>query len=106
ESGVASSKHQRGTTMSYYAGIDVSLEASTVCVIDATGKIIREGKVPSGALQVDGSPGDTRHSDVAQAGSEDASRDRDEPARHVAQFRTQGRQGCGRAVRVSHSRAC
>jgi transposase len=33
--------------MNYYAGIDVSLEASTVCVIDATGKIIREGKVAS-----------------------------------------------------------
>src|SRR5215470_11029279 len=33
--------------MNYYAGIDVSLEASSVCVIDATGKIVREGKVAS-----------------------------------------------------------
>src|ERR1700757_3755376 len=40
-------KHQRGTTMNYYAGIDVSLEASSVCVIDANGKIVREGKVAS-----------------------------------------------------------
>jgi transposase len=34
-------------TMDYYAGIDVSLEASSVCIVDASGKIIREGKVAS-----------------------------------------------------------
>jgi transposase len=33
--------------MNYYAGVDVSLEASSVCVIDGTGKIVREGKVAS-----------------------------------------------------------
>jgi transposase len=33
--------------MNYYAGIDVSLEASSVCVIDANGKIMREGKAAS-----------------------------------------------------------
>ena len=33
--------------MNYYAGIDVSLEASSVCVIDGNGKIVREGKVAS-----------------------------------------------------------
>ena len=33
--------------MSYYAGIDVSLEQSSVCVRDAEGKIIREAKVAS-----------------------------------------------------------
>jgi transposase len=33
--------------MNHYAGIDVSLEASSVCVIDANGKIVREGKVAS-----------------------------------------------------------
>lgn len=33
--------------MKQYAGIDVSLEASHVCVVDAEGKIIREGKVLS-----------------------------------------------------------
>src|ERR1700745_2515357 len=47
ESGVASSKHHRGTTMNHYAGVDVSLEVSHVCVVDANGKIIREGKVAS-----------------------------------------------------------
>jgi transposase len=35
------------TTMEHYAGIDVSLECSSVCVVDANGKIIREGKVAS-----------------------------------------------------------
>jgi transposase len=43
----ACSKHHRGTTMDYYAGIDVSLEQSSVCIVDASGKIIREGKVAS-----------------------------------------------------------
>jgi transposase len=33
--------------MEYYAGIDVSLEASSVCVVDASGQIVREGKVAS-----------------------------------------------------------
>ena len=31
----------------YYAGIDVSLERSSVCVVDAAGKIVREAKVAS-----------------------------------------------------------
>jgi transposase len=33
--------------MDQYAGIDVSLKASAVCVMDATGKIVREGTVAS-----------------------------------------------------------
>lgn len=33
--------------MDYYAGIDVSLEQSSVCVVDASGKIVRESKVAS-----------------------------------------------------------
>jgi transposase len=33
--------------MNYYAGIDVSLESSSVCVVDAAGKIVREAKVAS-----------------------------------------------------------
>jgi transposase len=33
--------------MEHYAGIDVSLERSSVCVVDARGRIIREAKVPS-----------------------------------------------------------
>jgi len=41
------SKHHRGTTMEHYAGIDVSLECTSVCVVDASGKIVREGKVVS-----------------------------------------------------------
>jgi transposase len=40
-------KHHRGTTMEHYAGIDVSLELSSVCVVDAAGRIVREAKVPS-----------------------------------------------------------
>jgi len=33
--------------MDHYAGIDVSLECSSVCVVDAKGKIVREAKVAS-----------------------------------------------------------
>ena len=31
--------------MNHYAGIDVSLELSSVCIVDATGKILKEAKV-------------------------------------------------------------
>ncbi len=33
--------------MDYYCGIDVSLEQSSVCVVDAKGRIVREAKVLS-----------------------------------------------------------
>jgi transposase len=33
--------------MEYYAGIDVSLESASLCVVDATGRIVREAKVDS-----------------------------------------------------------
>jgi transposase len=33
--------------MDHYAGIDVSLECSSTCVVDANGKIVREAKVAS-----------------------------------------------------------
>src|SRR5258705_13952094 len=40
-------RHHRGTAMEHYAAIDVSLELSSVCVVDGTGKIVREAKVAS-----------------------------------------------------------
>src|SRR5262249_14781063 len=33
--------------MDYFAGIDVSLETSSICIVDCTGKVFRETKVPS-----------------------------------------------------------
>ena len=33
--------------MEHYAGIDVSLEYSSVCVVDGSGKILREARVAS-----------------------------------------------------------
>jgi hypothetical protein len=36
--------HRGGMAVGYFAGIDVSLEASSVCVVDGTGRIVREGK--------------------------------------------------------------
>ena len=43
--------------MEQYAGIDVSLEASHVCVVDAQGKIVKEAKVAS---EPDGTDGHER----------------------------------------------
>src|ERR1700683_3866863 len=46
--------------MDHYAGIDVSLECSSVCVVDASGKIVREGKVatqPAALIEYFGSLG-------------------------------------------------
>jgi transposase len=33
--------------MDHYAGIDVSLESASVCVVEANGRIVREDKIPS-----------------------------------------------------------
>ena len=33
--------------MEHYAGIDVSLELSSVCIVDAQGKIVKEAKIAS-----------------------------------------------------------
>jgi hypothetical protein len=46
--------------MDYYAGIDVSLESSSLCVVDGSGKIVREGKAasePEAPIGWLGSPG-------------------------------------------------
>src|SRR5438128_5553841 len=40
-------RHRGETTMKQYAGIDVSLECSSVCVVDTNGKILREARVAS-----------------------------------------------------------
>src|SRR5256885_12202538 len=45
--GQVRSKHHQGTTMDHYAGIDVSLEYASVCVVEAGGKIVCESKVLS-----------------------------------------------------------
>src|SRR4029079_9873398 len=34
-----------GTTMEQYAGVDVSLDSASVCIVDAQGKIVKEAKV-------------------------------------------------------------
>ena len=33
--------------MDYFAGLDVSVKDTSVCIVDGTGKIVREGKVAS-----------------------------------------------------------
>src|ERR1700761_2692834 len=35
----------KGRPMEQYAGIDVSLESASICVVDATGRIVSEAKV-------------------------------------------------------------
>ena len=39
--------------MDHYAGLDVSLEYSSICVVDANGKVIREGRVAAHQLRID-----------------------------------------------------
>ncbi len=34
--------------MDYYAGLDVSLENTSICVVDGAGKIIQEAKIAGG----------------------------------------------------------
>src|SRR5919197_2231194 len=46
--------------MEHYAGIDVSLEQSSVCVVDASGRVVREAKVasePAGLVRFFRGPG-------------------------------------------------
>jgi len=47
------SKHRGETTMEYYAGIDVSLERSSVCVLDGSGKKVGKttGRSFAGRIQ-------------------------------------------------------
>ena len=40
--------------MERHAGIDVSLVLSSLCVVDATGRFVREAEVPSRISQVGG----------------------------------------------------
>lgn len=41
-------KHHKMNTMEHYAGIDASLKESSVCIVDAKEKVVREVKVASG----------------------------------------------------------
>jgi hypothetical protein len=47
QDGPAPSIFDGETAVEYYAGIDVSLESLSVCVMDGTGRVVREGKVAS-----------------------------------------------------------
>jgi transposase len=41
-------KHQKEKrSMDYFAGLDVSVKETSVCIVDDTGKIVREVKVAS-----------------------------------------------------------
>src|SRR5260370_35092023 len=33
--------------MDHFAGLDVSVKQTSICIVDDTGRIVREGKVPS-----------------------------------------------------------
>jgi transposase len=44
---VNSLKHQEKHSMKHYAGLDVSVKETSICIVDETGKIWRELKVPS-----------------------------------------------------------
>jgi hypothetical protein len=35
-------KHRKEAAMKYYAGMDVSLEETSICIVDETGQIVKE----------------------------------------------------------------
>jgi hypothetical protein len=55
-------KHRKGGAIRYFAGLDVSLEATSICVVDETGRILKEVRAASepdplvAALQQTGLP--------------------------------------------------
>ena len=38
---------RRSSHRNYYAGLDVSLEETAICVVDGTGRIVKEMRAPS-----------------------------------------------------------
>src|SRR6266480_2140082 len=54
--GVSGLKHQKEKrNMDYFAGLDVSVKETSICIVDDTGKIVREARVasePEALLQV------------------------------------------------------
>lgn len=40
-------KHQEGAAVNYYAGLDVSLEETAICVVDQTGRLVKEARAAS-----------------------------------------------------------
>jgi len=40
-------KHRGGAAVRYFAGLDVSLEETAICVVDEAGGIVREARVAS-----------------------------------------------------------
>jgi transposase len=40
-------KHRGGAAVGYFAGLDVSLEETAICVVDEAGGIVREARVAS-----------------------------------------------------------
>jgi transposase len=40
-------KHRKEAAMNYYAGMDVSLEETSICIVDETGRIVKEARAAS-----------------------------------------------------------
>src|SRR5947209_19491018 len=40
-------EHRGGATVKHFAGLDVSLEETAICVVDEAGGIVREARLPS-----------------------------------------------------------
>jgi predicted NBD/HSP70 family sugar kinase len=41
-------KHRKEAAMNYYAGMDVSLEETAICIVDETGRIVKEARAARG----------------------------------------------------------
>jgi len=80
--------------MEYYAGIDVSLEASSVCVVDRSGRVVREARVLSEPAALNGWFGGLGV-EVARIGLE---------AGPLSQWLYAGMKGAGLAVELLETR--
>src|SRR6516165_3373619 len=74
------------TAVEHYAGIDVSLELSSVCVVDRS-------RVPAGARQIDWIAGDSGAAGCAQAASRKVAGRGIEHSGNPARLRPEGRPG-------------
>ena len=110
--------------MDHFAGLDVSVKETSVCIVDDTGKIVREVKVasePEALLAVLKNPvyhfrrigleagplSQWLYSALAEAELPvvcEGDRHRERPARYVAQLRSQGGHGGDGEVRDTHQR--
>ena len=63
--------------MDHFAGLDVSVKETSICIVDGAGKIVREVKVSSGACEDDTQSETADAADTSQAATVEGDRNRE-----------------------------